>query len=404
MPIPDYRRQAGAVTFAELTAGLIWPNLLRAFPLAIHPARLIIGLLVVLACSAIGAIVHAGVGADLPPADTLAPAASTPGGENPLKHVVDEALVHTDGAVLLHLDPANPAVSINPAIGRFISDHPVATVILMLLCLPVIVIGGAAISRMVAVDFAGDLHMGVAGGLRFAMRRIVVLLESVLIPVIFILIGLLGMAVGGWILLSLPGVDVVGALVYGVFLFGALLIALAIAGFIVGGGMLIPAVVVEGTDAMDAIQRTYAYTLGRPGRLLGYLFILALQAVIAIPLMALLRDATLAIAGEATTWFAPAAAERLAGGGVAASILDAWRWIVHAIFNGFLVAYLFAQMTLLYMLLRRVNDQQDVHEIWMPGMIGGTMSPIEPMEDDAGPIEQPEPEPAGDPEDVARED
>ena len=58
----------------------------------------------------------------------------------------------------------------------------------------------------------------------------------------------------------------------------------------------------------------------------------------------------------------------------AGQIIAFWEILAALILPAFAVSYYFSASTALYLLLRRVNDEQDIREVWMPGMVGGTMA------------------------------
>ena len=147
--------------------------------------------------------------------------------------------------------------------------------------------------------------------------------------------------------------------------------------FMLGQSMLAPAVAVEGTDSVDAIQRIYAYLLGRPGRALIYLSLAAVQGLIAIGLAAWVLNGAADLTASMAGSFLPGERSRAlfepgqqssAGGAIVAF----WQLFVSLILSGVLVSWHATAGTLVYLLLRRVCDEQDLREVWMPGVIPGT--------------------------------
>jgi hypothetical protein len=132
-------------------------------------------------------------------------------------------------------------------------------------------------------------------------------------------------------------------------------------------------VAVEGTDAADGAQRALAYVVGRPGRALVYLAVMtALGAGVAWVSLIVIEQATLLAmtAGFPRAEFA--SESRAAGWWLAGSM---WAYgVCFGLVLSWIVSYMNTAGTLMYLALRRVNDQQDVSEVWMPGMVGGTLA------------------------------
>lgn len=145
--------------------------------------------------------------------------------------------------------------------------------------------------------------------------------------------------------------------------------------------MLIPAVAVEGTDAIDALQRCVAYALARPLRLIAYGAILIAQAVVlTLVLHWIIEGAISVCANAATAWAAEPGAEafrRAAAGqapapegwspGAAAALIAFWSSLLRLGIGAFLVSFWFCGGTVQFLLMRRVCDGQDVEELWTPG-------------------------------------
>ena len=61
---------------------------------------------------------------------------------------------------------------------------------------------------------------------------------------------------------------------------------------------------------------------------------------------------------------------------IVASIIGFWQRLVVLIVVAYVFAYYFAASTIVYLLVRRSSDGQDVGELWRPGDIPGTMTPM----------------------------
>jgi uncharacterized membrane protein YesL len=185
---------------------------------------------------------------------------------------------------------------------------------------------------------------------------------------------------------------VLGGLFWGVFLALGVAAAGIMLAMALGHLMLVPAVVCEGADAIDAVQHSFGMVLSRPLRLLVYLAILAFQGALlglAVGIIAVLAIAFARLCAGA--WVDEAHRVILHGAGVAASdegLASAPRsWkagaglvrITTAIFiviaAAVMVSYLWCAATALFLVMRRVCDGQEISELWSPGMVEGTTSP-----------------------------
>ena len=374
------------VTLAELTAGLVWPRLFRVFPLAVQPPRVLLGLLVVLWTLIVGAGYDALTGARLQPvgfADAVGPFQFV------TERFRDGAHAATLGA--LRLDAARVFDGVREMLvtgprGVWLQapGHAVGlTITLLLLVLPPVTLLAGAICRMVACDVASEMSLSVAAAVSTAGSRWRSLLGAVAGPMIVAGSLALFIAALGAGLLRFPGVMAVGGVFYGVLLLLGAALVFVVVGYAVGGWMLIPAVVVEGTDAIDAAQRAYAYTLGRPGRTLAYAALLLALLVIAYGVLSLLTaEAIQWTAGLASAWtgappiggevhafaaHSPHSSAGLTGSArFAAAAVRWWESFALNLLSGFVVSFVCAGSTLLYLLLRRVNDDQDIEDIWSP--------------------------------------
>ena len=360
----------GPVTLAELCAGLVWPMLLRVPGVALQPPKLAVAFLLVAGLLGVGGVF-----------DMLVEWAGGTPLAMPLLWACGEGL---SASARLLLD-ARLGSAIRAAydatfggVVEAVRNRPVAATAFIGLALPLWSIAGGAICRMAAVDLALNLNMTAAESIRFAAARWKGHLFVHLIPLLAIGAIALALAMGGWLLLSLPGVALIGAVLFGVAMLGGLAVAVLVGGLVAGSPLLPAAMSVEGTDAGDAVQRVYAYLLGRTGRAVLYTGIGLLQAA-AVLLLAhwLVHIADWLASSLAGAWLEPSRADRLFGpanagpAGAARSIIELWRGAGGILLGAVGISLWFSNGSALYLLLRRVNDEQDVREIWMPGLIPG---------------------------------
>jgi hypothetical protein len=373
------------LTLDDLLADLTWPRLLRVGRLALRPARLGLGTFYVAGCGALLAL------ADVIDRDhdrnALWQIAKTTG-----RHAVEL------GAALVGLhanEAANRLVDIflrDPAAAVSGSVWP-ALIVVPLLLIWTVVMGGAIV-RTAATELAWNRTTSWPEALAMALGRWKSLVGAVLLPLVAIWVVALGMAGLGWALFNLPVLRFVGALGWGVFLFGGVVIAVLSLGFVLGHAMLVPGVVCEGADTIDAVQHGYAMGLARPLRLLGYTAILAVQAVVVGMLVAVvigvasLGAQVAAQAGAGERGDAIIAAARDAGfvlsdakvGGAASpdlggrALVKVWTIALTTLGYGAAVSYWWCAATGLFLAMRRACDGQEFSELWTPGMVDGTVA------------------------------
>jgi hypothetical protein len=271
---------------------------------------------------------------------------------------------------------------------------PVTTLVFGPLVLAAWSIMLGAIARIAACEIALSRHISWWEGLAFALRSWVSLIGAVLGPIVLVWLICLLLAAAGFLLLRWPGVNILGAVLYGVFL----LIGFAAAGlaiiYIVGQHLLIPAVVCDGADAIDAVQRAYAYVIDRPLRLVLYVVLALIGLVVVIAIVTVFIGAAVYLTAQATSFWAGAEGSRMVWRGVlegfgVAAVIDAgetegtyragatiirfWTVIPLLLIWAAWVSCATAAATMIYLAIRRACDGQDISEIWWPGKVEEAM-------------------------------
>lgn len=177
------------VTLAELTAGLIWPTLLRIPAMAVQPGRVIVGLVVVLLLAFVARVFDGGCKV-FNVADFAGPLFASIG-----------TGFGAFAEALFEVRPVEAAVRLYDGVIAtplsMLHGRPLSGAVLLLLAVPVWTVGGGAICRMVAVDVAGHVNLSLRESLLFALRRAWTLSWSLLLPVVALALLALFMAVAG---------------------------------------------------------------------------------------------------------------------------------------------------------------------------------------------------------------
>jgi hypothetical protein len=384
----------GAQWWTELFETLLWPKLASAWTLAFRPARIGLGVILLI---------------------LVALLAKTPtlwlekGDSGPLyvyyTHAVAGAGKAVNGVIGLSLplfiDGIAQAAAEAPIAAVKHDAWSTAAVALPLLAL--VAIFGGAISRMAATEFARGERISWTTALAFSLRRGVAFTSTLASPLLGALIigGII--AVAGWALLSIGWVQVAGAVLYGLALLLILGAVLLLVGYVFGFPLLIPALACEGTDAIDAIQRTYAYVLGRPVRLIAYTLLSLAMMVALLAVVGGIGSAAISATAVATTTLTndtvteavrsevpgltkprPISVDSIILGtappaepdfgkslNTTKDIIGFWHNVVALLVAGIGVSYFFSSSTVLYLILREINDGQDHTELWTPGRSAG---------------------------------
>ena len=255
-------------------------------------------------------------------------------------------------------------------------------------------IGGGAICRMSACAFAGQQRLRIREALDFALGNWSKLVLTPMLPLLIATsLGLILLIPG--ILMNVPWLNVVGGLAYGLAMCLAFILSFLLLGYSLGAPMLIPAIACENCDAADAQQRAYAYLISRPLHLIGYGVIGVIGFALGYTLVNLFGTTMMNLtAGIADLVTRSPALER--GGGfdlfslsmrepvagldtddqATASLIGFWQRLVIDLIAAYVISYFFTGTTMLYLLMRRVCDGQDVEEIWRPGLAPGTLVPL----------------------------
>jgi hypothetical protein len=268
---------------------------------------------------------------------------------------------------------------------------------------------GGALCRMSACQNAQQERLRVRDAFAYVKYSAAALITAPLLPLISIAVVAIAILVPG-LLMTLPVLNVLGGLLYGFAMILGFLLAFLLIGYAAGLPLLIPAVACENCSAGDAMQRAYAYVIQRPLHLACYLVMLLLGLVIGYAIVSFIATLALnftadlygAFAGEESPMAVvgnvgvldlqrpePGTVQQGWSDNTAAWFLRFWQGLVIVLVLAYIVAYLFASSTIMYLLIRRSCDGQDVDEIWQPGLTPGTLAPQatipvrpEPMGDD----------------------
>jgi hypothetical protein len=140
---------------------------------------------------------------------------------------------------------------------------------------------GGAMCRIAAVQFARDEKLTMRQGFAYAREKLFGgFFLSPCIPLAFIVITLVLMVVGGMVLRIPVLGDLIGGLAFPLAILGGFVISILLLGLLVGGSLFWPAVAVEGSDAFDSFSRGLSYPLSKPLKAILYAIITIVYASI----------------------------------------------------------------------------------------------------------------------------
>lgn len=378
------------VLLHDLTTELLWTRALRTPALALRPSRVLLGMAAVFLATLIGSL--SALWTEITPrttqevtatGDSFPITANWTDGEPTSAPTFAEAIAIPIGQAMdsaaravADLDPQAFTAAVRTLVmlpGSLITERPLETALLGLPIVAIFALFGATISRGVATEFTAARITDWPSDLRTSTRKLAWSFSALIAPLA--LAGLLiGVVILGGFTLGIPVVNIVGSLLYVVALILCLVALFILILHALALPMIVPALMCEGTDAYDAVQRSYAYILSRPLRLLAHAAILLILGAASIYIV----DRVALGAIQLTDWAASqlnsdAGVRVLDGQGeltatqpAAHAIIDGWRAVVQTVVAGFAFSYFFAAGTVLYLHARRICDGQGVADIWNP--------------------------------------
>jgi hypothetical protein len=250
------------------------------------------------------------------------------------------------------------------------------------------------ISRSAACEFAVMQPVPWPQALAFSLKRWANSVGAFLTPMVLAITALVLLAIGG-LLLRVPVLDILASVFFCLAMLGSLVAVLVLLLAGLGSVLIVPAVAVESADMPDALSRAFSYVKNRPLHYFFYIGLAALIGVVLYTILAFVLALTLNFASWGAGLFLSSDLADYAGGAsineinasepagelasgtdhIAAVIIGFWRTLAGGLLAGFVVSYIASASTITYFLLRKATDDQDLDEIWLPGMIEGTLAP-----------------------------
>lgn len=369
MAEPNRRIIVDGVDFREL---FHFPRIFTAVFAALQPPRLLIALFMVLLLVSCGRLWDGLTGQEAFATVTELAGRSFAG-------LTSAIMAISLGALMIHL-------------GRLFIDLPLVmwseyktfSIVYGLIFVFVMAVGGGAIARMAAQNVASHQRVPVRQALRFAMTRWVRLFIAPLMPLLAVaVVAAIIMLMG--VLMLVPVLNIIGGMLYLVALLLGLLIAFLLIVYALAFLMVVPAMATEDCDGADAQQRAYGYVLSRPLHMVGYLLIALIGLTLGFFVVGLFATGVLNITPalygiwteDNPAMAVTAVADIFGVDRVSPEDVDArwhhvaagwfinlWQTLIIGIVWAYVVSYFFSAATIVYLLMRRTCDGQDIEEIW----------------------------------------
>lgn len=311
-----------------------------------------------------------------------------------------------------------------------VTKHPFFYALFALGTLAIWAFIGGAICRIAALNFARDERISPKEAMDFAKQKFVGFFAAPLVPI--------GMVIGIGIFLFIGGligaIPVIGELFAGLFMFlaliGGFLITMAFILLAFGSPLFWPTIAVEGSDAFDAVSRSFSYIFTKPWRAILYGAILLVYGAISylflrfvvfmiIKFTRFFVEAGMSLAGDRpgtgmldaskldAMWPHPTfnnlmtttptfGLHGLEGAG--AFLIKIWVALLVLSLCAYLASFFLSGSTIVYFLLRKKVDATDIEEVYQEEdedaePIAGEDKPVaEPAAEASKPEESPEEE------------
>lgn len=315
-------------------------------------------------------------------------------------------VMNQGATAVLHISPAGligAAKSGAMAAMWLVALHPIYAVIFFLASLLIWSYFGGALCRVAAMHAARDERVGLRDALGFARGKFASFVAAPLMPLGAMVFGGFILWLGG-LVLAIPWLgDVLSAVILPLALIGGFVLAFIVIGGVAGSGLMFPTIAAEGSDAFDALARSFSYVYQRPWRLALYAFLSAAYGAICLVFVKFFVRLAFWLAhcflgwsmnwGSAyvqtadgvtkmpeklnVLWTGPALLGKTAfWGGFAHHDLVHMSWFaqlwfylwiftIYGFVVAFLVSFCYSAWTLIYFLLRREVDATDLEDVYV---------------------------------------
>ena len=237
---------------------------------------------------------------------------------------------------------------------------------------------GGAIARIGSLALTRHESTSMIDALRHAREKIAAYFFAPFVPMFGVLLIQLVLALLGWTMQRDLGVLLAG-IVWPLVLIASFLMAVLVLGLALGWPLMWPTVSTEGTDAFDALSRSYAYVFQRPLHYFFFVVIASALGLLGFIVVDAFAGAVMYLGEAGVSWGMDThRAQRIFGhypafdreteGGVfsfGAVLIQFWKGFVITLKSGFIIGFFWISSTAMYLLLRRSVDAVELDEVFL---------------------------------------
>lgn len=227
---------------------------------------------------------------------------------------------------------------------------------------------GGAITRIAAIQFAQEEHIGLIAAVRFSSKRILSLVSAPLLPFagigffwfLCMLIGLLG---------NIPGAGaIIVSLLWGLAFLFAFVMSLILLITLAGWPLMMTTISVEDSDGFDGLSRVFSYLFGRIWYFLWLVIVTLCYGSLCLYFVELLIQLVSYLSFWGVSW--GMGSEETANlfhqdqNSIASSIALGWQTVLSIFFSGFIISFFWSANTVIYFLLRKCDDGTPLDHVY----------------------------------------
>jgi len=227
---------------------------------------------------------------------------------------------------------------------------------------------GGAITRIAAIQFAQEEHIGFFAALRFSSKRILSLVSAPLLP--FAGMGFfwfLCMLIG--LLANIPGAGaIIVSLLWGLAFLFAFVMSLILLITLAGWPLMMTTISVEDSDGFDGLSRVFSYLFGRIWYFLWLVLVTFCYGSLCLFFAELLIQLVSYLSFWGVSW--GMGGEETANlfqqnqNSIASTIALGWQSILRILFSGFIISFFWSANTVIYFLLRKCDDGTPLDHVY----------------------------------------
>ncbi|HZZ71474.1 MAG TPA: hypothetical protein VFE24_04425 [Pirellulales bacterium] len=241
---------------------------------------------------------------------------------------------------------------------------------LLLICLWSLLVWslfGGAIVRLSAVALAREDRLPLRPALGFAQRKWFGLFAAPLFPFIGVFLAAIPLCLVG-LLFNLNFFVALSVVIWPFVLLAGIFMAILLLGLLFGWPLMWGTIGTEGTDAFDALSRSYNYIREKPLHYLFYILVAAGIGALGSVLVALFAYAIIHLATWGVNWGMPS--QRITeiyntSDSFGRNAMGFWNGCVYGFAVACLIGYFWSAMAAVYLLMRKKVDATELDEVYV---------------------------------------